>query len=82
MIASCVELNLQELINHTVVHLLSYLEEVLFTVRLSEEDCNSQTIICDGSQQAYFKQKFGSDSNSDANIFQSFFATIVNLWPM
>lgn len=76
--ASCVEINLQELINNTVALLLTYLEEDLLT--LNEEDWNILTMIykwvCDGSQQAQFKKMFGSDSDSDGNIFQSSFVPL------
>ncbi|XP_069685850.1 uncharacterized protein [Periplaneta americana] len=71
--ATCAEINLQDLLNHTVARLLLYLQEVVQT--LSEDECNTLELItkwgCDGSQQTQFKQKFETDIDSDANIFQS-----------
>lgn len=67
------EVNLQDLLDHTVTRLFIYLQEVLVT--LSENECRSLELIskwgCDGSQQTQYKQKFQNNTESDANIFQS-----------
>lgn len=71
--ATCAGINLQDLLNNTVARLLLYLQEVVQT--LSENECNTLELITkwgfDGSQQTQFKQRFESDMDSDANIFQS-----------
>lgn len=67
------EVNLQDLLNHTVTRLLTYLKENLSN--LSEEELGSLELIykwgCDGSQQSQFKQKMQNEDYSDSNIFQS-----------
>lgn len=76
--ATCVESDLQCLMNLTVRRLSLYLEEVLMT--LNEVERNNLQIICkwgcDGSQQAQYKQKFNNDADSDANIFISSFVPL------
>lgn len=71
--ATCAEINLQDLLNHTASRLVMHLKEVVAT--LSEDDKQQMELIykwgCDGSQQEQYKQKFESDLDSDANIFQS-----------
>lgn len=75
--ATSAELNIQNLMDHTVQRLLLALEEVLHT--LTEEDRKTLQLICkwgcDGSQQAQFKQKIDNDSD-DSNIFQSSFVPL------
>lgn len=70
---TCAEIELKELVNHTVRRLMMYLEDVL--VHLTDEELSSLELIykwgCDGSQQAQYKQKFENSNDSDANIFQS-----------
>lgn len=76
--ATCAEINLQDLLDHTVTRLLLYLQEVIEI--LSEKDRSTLTLTCkwgcDGSQQAQYKQKFENDLESDANIFQSSFVPL------
>lgn len=76
--ATCAEMELQSLINHTVMRLSTFLEEVLIT--LNDFERKSLTIInkwgCDGSHQSRFKQKFTDDADSDANIFLSSFVPL------
>ena len=76
--STCADLNLQNLLDHTVTRLLLYLQEVVVT--LNEKDCRTLILTCkwgcDGSQQAQFKQKFQSDLDSDSNIFQSSFVPL------
>lgn len=76
--ATCAEINLQCLMDHTIQRLSIYLEEVLST--LNEIERKSLTIIykwgCDGSQQARYKQKFSEDAESDASIFLSSFVPL------
>ncbi|XP_045509227.1 uncharacterized protein LOC123704774 [Colias croceus] len=71
-------MDLQSLINHTVMRLSIFLEEVLVT--LNDNERESLTLICkwgcDGSQQSRFKQKFTDDADSDANIFISSFVPL------
>lgn len=67
------EVNLQDLLNHTVTRLLTYLKETLS--HLTEEELGSLELIykwgCDGSQQSQFKQKMQNEDATDSNIFQS-----------
>lgn len=67
------EVNLQDLLNHTVTRLFTYLKENLS--RLTEEERESLELIykwgCDGSQQSQFKQKMQNEDSTDSNIFQS-----------
>ncbi|KAL4708238.1 hypothetical protein ACJJTC_013807 [Scirpophaga incertulas] len=67
------EVNLQDLLNHTVTRLLTYLKENLSN--LTEEQLGSLELIykwgCDGSQQSQFKQKMQNEDSTDSNIFQS-----------
>lgn len=74
----CAEVKLQAVIDHTAERLLKYLEEVLST--LKDNECNTLNMICkwgcDGSQQAQYKQKFESDSGSDAHIFITSFVPL------
>lgn len=76
--ATCAEMELQSLLDHTITRLSIYLEDVLIT--LSESERQSLRIICkwgcDGSQQARFKQTFSDDADSDANIFLSSFVPL------
>lgn len=69
----CAEINLQDLLDHTVARLLQYLEKVIET--LSQNERNTMEIICkwecDGSHQVQFKQRFENQDDSDSNIFQS-----------
>lgn len=71
--ATCAEIQLQALLNHTSERLTTYLEEILGN--FPYDDINSLELIykwgCDGSQQVQFKQKFENSNDSDANIFQS-----------
>ena len=77
MTSTYAEINLQNLLDHTVTRLLLYLQEV---VTLNEEDCRTLILTCkwgcDGWQQAQFKQKFQSVLDSDSNIFQSSFVPV------
>ena len=70
---TCIDIQLQGLLNHTASRLHKYLEEVIKT--LSKEEMENLELIskwgCDGSQQSQFKQKFQNISDSDSNIFQS-----------
>lgn len=70
---TCVEVKLQDLLNHTSLRLRKYLELVIETI--SEQEKASLRLIikwgCDGSQQSQYKQKFESLTDTDANIFQS-----------
>lgn len=72
MTATCAEINLQDLLNHTAIKLLMYLEELI--QNLNKTECETLELIskwgCDGSQQAQFKQ-LESNADSDANIFQN-----------
>lgn len=67
------EVNLQDLLNHTVTRLLTYLKEILS--HLTEEELSALNLIykwgCDGSQQSQFKQKMQNEDYTDSNIFQS-----------
>ncbi|XP_046144123.1 uncharacterized protein LOC114881752 [Osmia bicornis bicornis] len=71
--ATCAEVNLQDLLNHTALRLLTYLGEII--EQLHQSDGASFELIlkwgCDGSQQKEYKQKFENDTDSDAQIFQS-----------
>lgn len=73
IIATCAEINLQDLLNHTIERLTLYLQEIL--QNLNNEDRNTLELIykwgCDGSQQVQHKQKFENISDSDTNLFQS-----------
>lgn len=75
---STAEVRLQELLNHTILRLFKYIEDVLAI--LSEEERSKLRLIskwgCDGSQQMQYHQKFQNDYDSDANIFQSSFVPI------
>jgi hypothetical protein len=75
---TCAEVELQNLLDHTVTRLLTYLEEIV--QNLSNEESNSLLLLCkwgcDGSQQTQYKQKFQNDCNSDSNIFQSSFVPL------
>lgn len=70
---TCAEVNLQDLLNHTVSRLLTYLTDNIYN--LTQEELNSLRLIykwgCDGSQQSQFKQKIQNVDATDANIFQS-----------
>lgn len=70
--ATCAEVNLQDVLNHTASRLLLSLTEVV--QHLNDEERNSLILMykwgCDGSQQTTFKQKFENACDSDANIFQ------------
>ena len=72
MTASCAEIQLQALVNHTYERLILYLE-ILST--LPNDDINLFEFIykrgCDGSQQIQFKQKFENSLDSDANTFHA-----------
>ncbi|KAL4720723.1 hypothetical protein ACJJTC_002087 [Scirpophaga incertulas] len=76
--ATCAEVSLQQLLDHTAARLLLYLKEVVET--LSQTDRSSLELIskwgCDGSQQTKYKQKFENSADSDANIFQSSFVPL------
>ena len=76
--ATCAESDLQSLLNHTIIRLSIYLEEVLMT--LTEDERNTLLIMCkwgcDGSQQSQFKQRHYSDADSDANIFMTSFVPL------
>lgn len=69
------EVNLQDLLNHTSMRFCKYLDEVKKIKNLTEEKKHNLVLLskwgCDGSQQSQFKQKFQSDEQSHANIFQS-----------
>lgn len=71
--ATCLEINLQDLLDHTSARLIQFLREVIDT--LNENEINSLQLItkwgCDGSQQARYQQKFENIEDSDSNIFQS-----------
>lgn len=71
--ATCAEIELQALLNHTSERLILYLEDVLNS--LQPDEISSLELIykwgCDGSQQVQYKQKFENSHDSDANIFQS-----------
>lgn len=71
--ATCAEIQLQALLNHTSERLITYLEDVLNI--LAVDDCNSLQLIykwgCDGLQQSQYKQKFENNCDSDTNIFQN-----------
>lgn len=82
--ATCAEINLQDVLNHTAQRLLLSLTEVI--QHLDGEESNTLILMhkwgCDGgSQQTKFKQKFENSSDSDANIFQSSFVPLVILCP-
>lgn len=70
---TCVEVRLQDLLNHTVTRLCKYLQEVL--ENCTQEELKHLELItkwgCDGSQQSQFQQKFTNTSDDDSNIFQS-----------
>lgn len=74
---TCVQVNLQDVLNHTATRLLTYLKDVLRGLRPDESD--SLELFCkwgcDGSQQAQFKQKMENDA-TDSNIFQSSFVPL------
>ncbi|CAH0560552.1 unnamed protein product [Brassicogethes aeneus] len=74
---TCAQINLQELLNHTTIRLLTYLKDVLCELR--PDECNSLNLFCkwgcDGSQQAQFKQTMENDA-TDSNIFQSSFVPL------
>lgn len=76
--ATCAEVNLQDVLNHTASRLLLSLTEVV--QHLDDEERNSLILMykwgCDGSQQTMFKQTFENNSDSDANIFQSSFVPL------
>lgn len=68
-----VEIKLQDLLDHTVSRLCTYLQEV-FNDFTEGEKRNLELITkwgCDGSQQAEYKQKFQNDTDNDAHIFLS-----------
>ncbi|XP_075979633.1 uncharacterized protein LOC142978911 [Anticarsia gemmatalis] len=71
--ATCAEINLQDLLNHTASRLIMHLKEVMAAIK--DEDRQQMELICkwgcDGSQQVRYKQKFENEMDSDANIFQS-----------
>lgn len=71
--ATCAEVKLQELMDHTASRIILHIKEPLQF--LNEEEKQSLILIskwgCDGSQQMQFKMKFDNDIDSDANIFQS-----------
>lgn len=70
---TCIEVQLQALLDHTVSRLMKYLTEVIESCTKKEKE-NLEIILkwgCDGSQQSQFKQKFQNTTDSDANIFQS-----------
>lgn len=73
--STCAGLELQPLLDHTAQRLCMSLSEVL--ERLTIEEMEHLQLIskwgCDGSQQSQYKQKLGSETYSDANIFQSSF---------
>lgn len=77
--ATCAEMDLQSLMDHTVIRLSKFLEEVLMTL-----DANERMSLqlyckwgCDGSQQTRYKQTFSEDADSsDANIFISSFVPL------
>lgn len=72
---TCAEVKLQNLLDHTATRLIMHLEEVL---KLGRND--AFVLICkwgcDGAQQVQYKQRFGSDADSDANLFQSSFVPL------
>lgn len=74
---TCAEVNLQSLLDHTATRLLTYLEELL---ELHSEENNEFVLMCkwgcDGAQQVQYKQRFGSDTDSDSNLFQSSFVPL------
>ncbi|CAH2088846.1 unnamed protein product [Euphydryas editha] len=70
---TCVEVKLQDLLNHISLRLCKYLEPVIENIS-KEEKASLRLIIkwgCDGSQQSQYKQKFESFTDTDANIFQN-----------
>lgn len=70
---TCIEIQLQGLLDHTTSRLCKYLAEVIESC--TEEERQNMELIskwgCDGSQQSQFKQKFQDSSKTDSNIFQS-----------
>lgn len=70
--ATCAEVNLQDLLNHTIERLTLYLQEVI--ENLSNEDRNTLQLICkwgcDGSQQVQYKQKFDNSSTPMVTYFK------------
>lgn len=71
--ATCAEIRLQDLLNHTSTRLLQYLQEVLES--LEDVEISSLRLIykwgCDGSNQSEYRQALENDADSDAYIFQS-----------
>lgn len=70
---TCVEVVLQDLLDHTAERLCLYLEEVLQNCTTEELE-NLELISkwgCDGSHQIAYQQKFLDSSHDDSNIFQS-----------
>ncbi|KAK9708261.1 hypothetical protein QE152_g27296 [Popillia japonica] len=78
--ASCAEVNLQHLLDHTVTRLLKYLEEVIRT--LNQDDRKKLILIskwgCDGSQQVQFKQKYDNEdvTNEEISYIENQIATL------
>lgn len=70
---TCVEVVLQDLLDHTAKRLCLYLEDVLQNCTTEELE-NLELISkwgCDGSHQTAYQQKFLDSSHDDSNIFQS-----------
>lgn len=69
--ATCAEIVLQGLMDHTIHGLSVHLEELLLT--LNENERKLLKIICkwgcDGSQKERYKQTFSENVDSEANIF-------------
>lgn len=76
--ATCAEVNVQDVLNHTASRLLLSLAEVV--QHLNDEKRSTLILMhkwgCDGSQQTTFKQKFENNFDSDANIFQRSFVPL------
>ncbi|CAG9557930.1 unnamed protein product [Danaus chrysippus] len=70
---TCVEVVLQDLLDHTAKRLCLYLEDVLQNCTTKELK-NLELISkwgCDGSHQTPYQQKFLDSSHDDSHIFQS-----------